>query len=255
MLAELKTILDIQEVDMKMIRLLRLRKERMREIEQIDVLRTELGEQLAEKNKEVEHLALEITTLEEKIAEVNARIKKLEGQQGSVKKVDEFNALTQEITQTERERINLEHKVSDLVDRKNAEEEILVKIQESLKSSEESSKQLQEEIRSTLEQIQQEGHDLYLQRHDLEKKADPSVLKIYERLLHNKKDRVVVPIENRICSGCHIALTAQHENIVRKSDNLVFCEHCSRIHFWPEVQASQEDEQAGTRRRKRKTAS
>lgn len=255
MLAELKTILDIQEVDMKMIRLLRLRKERMKEIEQIDQLRTELGEQLAEKNKEVEHLALEITTLEEKISEVNARIKKLEGQQGNVKKVDEFNALTQEITQTERERINLEHKVSDLVDRKNAEEEILVKIQESLKSSEESSKQLQDEIRSTLEQIQQEGHDLYLQRHDLEKKADATVLKIYERLLHNKKDRVVVPIENRICSGCHISLTAQHENIVRKSDNLVFCEHCSRIHFWPEVQTSQEDEQAGTRRRKRKTAS
>jgi predicted nucleic acid-binding Zn-ribbon protein len=165
--------------------------------------------------------------------------------------VDEFNALTQEITQTERERINLEHKVSDLVDRKNAEEEILVKIQESLKSSEESSKALQEEIRSTLEMIQQEGHELFEQRQALEKTADPSVLKIYERLLHNKKDRVVVPIENRICSGCHIALTAQHENIVRKSDNLVFCEHCSRIHFWPEVQAVQEDAQAGRRRRKK----
>jgi predicted nucleic acid-binding Zn-ribbon protein len=96
MLAELKTILDIQEVDMKMIRLLRLRKERMKEIEQIDVLRSELGLQLEEKNKEVEALSLEIQVLEEKIQEINARVKKLEAQQGSVKKVDEFNTLTQE---------------------------------------------------------------------------------------------------------------------------------------------------------------
>jgi uncharacterized protein len=254
MLAELKTILDIQEIDMKMIRLLRLRKERMKEIEQIDALRTELGVQLEEKNKEVTALTLEIQVLEEKIQETNSRIKKLEAQQGSVKKVDEFNALTQEITQAERERINLEHKVSDLVDRKNAEEEILVKIRDSLEASEASSKALQEEIRSTLEEIQSEGHALYEEREGIVKTADLGVLKIYERLLHNKKDRVIVPIENRICSGCHIALTAQHENIVRKSDNLVFCEHCSRIHYWPESEAVIEAEDTGKRRRKRKGA-
>lgn len=252
MLTELKTILDIQEIDMKMIRLLRLRKERMKEIEQIDVLRSELGIQLQDKNKEVEALAIETQVLEEKIAEVNARMKKLEAQQGSVKKVDEFNALTQEITQTERERITLEHKVSDLVDRKNAEEEILVKIRESLQASEDSSKALQEEIRSTLEEIQSEGHSLYQDRDALVKHADAEMFKIYERLLHNKKDRVVVPIENRICTGCHISLTAQHENIVRKSDNLVFCEHCSRIHYWPESEV-QEAEDSTKRRRKRKS--
>jgi len=252
MLAELKTILDIQEVDMKMIRLLRLRKERMKEIEQIDVLRSELGLQLEEKNKEVEALSLEIQDLEEKIQEINARVKKLEAQQGSVKKVDEFNTLTQEITQTERERINLEHKVSDLVDRKNAEEEILVKIRDSLQASEESSRALQEEIRSTLEEIQTEGHHLYQEREAFVKQAEPSILKIYERLLHNKKDRVIVPIENRICTGCHIALTAQHENIVRKSDNVVFCEHCSRIHYWPETPV-QDAEDSTKKRRKRKS--
>jgi hypothetical protein len=251
MLAELKTILDIQEIDMKMIRLLRLRKERMKEIEQIDVLRAELSIQLEENNKEVEALTLEIQVLEEKITEINSRVKRLEAQQGGVKKVDEFNALTQEITQTERERINLEHKISDLVDRKNSEDEILVKIRDSLQASEQSSLALQEEIRSTLEEIQSEGHSLFVERENCVHHADVSVLKIYERLLHNKKDRVVVPIENRICTGCHISLTAQHENIVRKSGHLVFCEHCSRIHYWPDTPEASE-ESSPKRRRKRK---
>ena len=76
------------------------------------------------------------------------------------------------------------------------------------------------------------AHSLKTERDALAKLQIAKLLQIYERLLRNKKDRVIVPIENRTCSGCHIALTAQHENLVRKGENLVFCEHCSRIHYW-----------------------
>ena len=79
------------------------------------------------------------------------------------------------------------------------------------------------------------------------------MFKIYERLLKNKKDRVVVPIEQRTCSGCHIVLTPQHENLVRKGDRLIFCEHCSRILFWQEAPPV-EGEEAAPRRRRRRTA-
>ena len=86
------------------------------------------------------------------------------------------------------------------------------------------------------------------------KTADPEIMRIYKRLLNNKKDRVVVPIENRTCSGCHIALTAQHENVVRKGERLIFCEHCSRIHYWQESEEI-EGTAVATKRRRRRTAS
>lgn len=47
----LKTILDIQELDMKMLRLMRVKKERLKEIEQIEALRKELHEQLTVKRQ------------------------------------------------------------------------------------------------------------------------------------------------------------------------------------------------------------
>ena len=90
------------------------------------------------------------------------------------------------------------------------------------------------------------------QRDELVSKADPEVFQIYERLLGNKKDRVVVPIENRCCSGCHIMLTAQDENLVRKGERLVFCEHCSRIHYWQESEAL-EGTAVATKQRRRRT--
>lgn len=249
----LKVIIDIQEFDMKMIRLMRLKKERQKELQQIEALRKELHQQYSDKEKEIAELEKAIQAHEQKIQEITAKIKKIESQQANIKKADEFNALTQEMTSAEREKLAVEQKVSDLVDKKNAEEELLEKIKHSLKNSEESSQALEKEIQSSIEMINEEGASLKKQRDDLAKEASAEMLAIYERLLRNKKDRVIVPIENRTCSGCHIVLTAQHENLVRKGENLVFCEHCSRIHYWQEAEATAEE--AGTKRRRRRFAS
>lgn len=249
----LKPILEVQELDIKMIRLMRLKRQRLRELQQIEDLRTELRDQQVEKKQEVEKLTLQAADLEKKIEEVHAKIKELESKQSSVKKVEEFNALTKEMTTTERERIALEQQVSNLVDDRVAEEEILTKITESLEASATNSKELEKEIHASIETINQEGSKLKQERDLLATKTDAHVLAIYERLLRNKKDRVVVPIENRTCSGCHIALTAQHENLVRKGAGLVFCEHCSRIHFWQESEAL-EGTSVATKRRRRRTA-
>src|SRR5277367_5364433 len=146
MLESLKIVLEIQEFDMKMVRLMRLKKERMKELEHIDGLRQELRAQQAEKEAEISELNRSISTQEIKIHEIKERIKKLEARQSSVKKVDEFNAITQEMTQAERERIATEQITSDLIDKRNLEEEILAKIKESLGQSEESSVVLEEEI-------------------------------------------------------------------------------------------------------------
>ncbi len=248
----LKDILDIQELDMKMIRLMRVKKERQKEIRQIEELRKELHLQLTEKEQEIADLGKSITAFEQKIQDVATKTKRLETQQSNIKKADEFNALTQEMTSAERERIALEQKVSDLVDKKVAEEELLDRIKESLKTSEASSLALEKEIESSIKLINEEGSGLKSQRDTLATKADRETLQIYERLLRNKKDRVVVPIENRTCNGCHIVLTAQHENLVRKGENLVFCEHCSRLHYWQESEAL-EGSTIATKRRRRRT--
>jgi len=247
----LTVILDIQEYDMKMIRLMRLKKERLGELAHIDSLRQELRKQEADKETEIGELNRSIAAQEIKIGEIKEKIKKLEAKQNTVKKVDEFNALTQEMTSSERERIATEQIASDMIDKRALEEEILEKIKESLQQSEESSVNLENEIKESIRMINLEGGELKSSRDLLAKTADQEVMRIYQRLLNNKKDRVVVPIENRTCSGCHIALTAQHENVVRKGERLVFCEHCSRIHYWQESEAIEGTAVATKKRRRR----
>ena len=250
---ELKPLLDIQELDIKMIRLMRIKKQRQGELKQLESLQTELREQLSLKEEEIKDLDSQINRLESQIEELTQKYKKLESQQSSVKKVEEFNALTHEMTAVEREKSNLETQTSNIFDKKGIEEEILEKIKDSLSSTESNSKELEAEIKASIDKINEEGQHLKKTRDAILGNADPEILKIYERLLRNKKDRVVVPIENRTCSGCHITLTLQHENLVRKGKAIVFCEHCSRIHYWREAELDGDSESPARRRRRRTT--
>lgn len=237
MLKSLKTILDIQELDMQMIQLMRLKKDRQKELENINSVKSDLRQQAQVKEAEIIDLKKDIRLGEGDVSDIAAKLKKLEAQQNTIKKVEEFNALSQEMSQVDRERIAKEQRLSDLLDKLTAEEDLLKNVNQTLDSTTESSRVLETEIADSIDQINKEGRVLKTQRDALVDKADQEVFRIYERLLRNKKDRVVVPIENRCCSGCHIMLTAQDENLVRKGERLVFCEHCSRIHYWPESQA------------------
>jgi len=251
MFKALTKFLDIQELDMQMIRLMRLKSQRRKELENIGALKTELKRQVEQKHQEILELKKDAAILEGEIADVGVKLKKLEAQQGSIKKVEEFNALSQEMAHADRDRIAKEQRLSELLDHIAATEDAFNAASKTLATTLESHKVLEAEINESILRINEEGRSLKAQRDELVASADPEIFKVYERLLKNKKDRVLVPIENRCCSGCHIMLTAQDENLVRKGERLAFCEHCSRIHYWQESQAVEGSSVATKQRRRR----
>lgn len=248
----LTAILELQEPDMQMLQLMRLRKERQDELSTIHALQKAIQEQVATKESEIIDLKKNIRLHEGELNEVTAKFKKLESQQHAIKKVDEFNALNHEMSQVERERVTKEQRVSEFYDLLAAQEDALKTLAQTLKATLDNNKAIEAEIYDSIKRINEEGRVLKTQRDRLATNADQTVLNIYERLLKNKRDRVIVPIENRCCSGCHIMLTAQDENMVRKGEHLVFCEHCSRILYWQESEAL-EGTTVATKTRRRRT--
>lgn len=249
----LKVVLDIQELDIQMIRLMRLKRERIAELNRIRFLRDDLHHQVLLKESEIIELKKQSRLIEGETTELMARVQKLEAQQSSVKKVEEFNALTHEISALEREKAAKEQRLSDLFDKLSVEDEFLKNLKTSFESTKQNSEQIEVEIKTSVDAINAEGKEIMARRMQTAEAANSEVMPIYEKLLQNKKDRVIVPIENRCCSGCHIMVTAQHENIVRKGERLTFCEHCSRIHYWHESLAPAEEVivKGGVRRRRR----
>ena len=122
---DLKVILDIQELDIQMIRLMRLKRERLDELLRLQALRDDLHHQVLGKEKELIELKKQIKFSDVEVAELATKVQKLENQQNQVKKVEEFNALTHEIAASEREKAAKEQRLSDLYDKQAQEEDLL----------------------------------------------------------------------------------------------------------------------------------
>lgn len=247
----LEPFLKIQELDMQLMQLAKLKTDRADELTNLRLIKGDLDNQVAVKQSEIEELKKAIRLNEGEVSDVVVKLKKLESNQNAVKKVDEFNALSQEIATAERERSTKEQRLSDMYDKLAVLEDMLHSLKSTLESTSQSSHQLEHEIRDRIKEINTEGLMLQKEREALAAEVDSEILRVYERLLHNKRDRVIVPIENRCCSGCHITITAQDENLVRKGERLIFCEHCSRIHYWPESEAAESNVGAVKQRRRR----
>lgn len=250
-----QTILNIQELDISMIRLMKLKKERQNELFKVNQLKEDVQKQVANKESEIVELKKDIRIGEIQIKEIQEKISKLEAQQASVKKIEEFNALTHEMTAAGREKSATEHRLSDLTDKLSTEEDLLNALKENLSTTRKNSDSIEKEILDGIDKINKEGREILEKRNSMKSNVSQDFFNIYERLLKNKRDRVVVPIEGRVCGGCHILLTAQHENLVRKEDRLVFCEHCSRILYWQEAKHEEIGETAVVARRRRRRVS
>lgn len=250
MLEVLKPMLQIQELDMQMIQLMRVKRQHQKEMKVLLRNKEALRSQVTAKEQDIFDLKTQLRLMEGDLNEVIARFKKLETQQHSIKKVEEFNALNHEMAQAERERLSKEQRLAELKDRLENEESVLSDLKTKLSEMIDHDKALEAETVEAIKNINAEGRGIQKQRDAMVQEADPNTFSIYERLMNNKRDRVIVPIENRCCSGCHITLTAQDENLVRKGERLVYCEHCSRIHYWPEIEAAEEGEATPKRRRR-----
>lgn len=62
----------------------------------------------------------------------------------------------------------------------------------------------------------------------------PDILAKYERILNNKDGLAVVPANNQVCGGCHMHLTEQLTNEMKKYANLTSCDSCARILYFPD---------------------
>ncbi len=62
---------------------------------------------------------------------------------------------------------------------------------------------------------------------------DPRDLRLYERIAKRHK-HAIVPVEDRTCLGCYMALPTSAVSLRTEPDLLLTCENCGRILYWLE---------------------
>lgn len=64
--------------------------------------------------------------------------------------------------------------------------------------------------------------------------ADPKIINILDDVKRKVRGMPVVPVQQAICTGCHMNIPAQLFNELQRFDEIRFCPHCHRIIYWKE---------------------
>lgn len=226
----MKTLLKLQDLDLRIEALKTREAEIPKQKSKFDIHRKRLAAELTEREKRCTALALEQRECEKDIAEKQAQIEKYDKQLFAIKKNEEYQALLHEIEMI-RKQISLKEEriiavMMELDDAKARLEEDKKRIDTELKDIQRQCAEIDEELGVAV----RERESLEAQRAPLVKAVDPSLLSRYQRIRASKKTGpAVVPLNGEACTGCHMHVPPQVYNELLAGDKLHACAHCGRM--------------------------
>ena len=148
----------------------------------------------------------------------------------------ECQALSQQLAdvteqnKTDREKIS-RLEVENRILQVEETERIITTATDAFQKLEEEWHKQQKQLSTEIEDLKNKLTDLKQKRQQLSGEIEPEAVSLYEKLSPQKK-QPIAKVEQGICRGCRISLSASELQRVR-SDNTVQCSNCGRILFLP----------------------
>lgn len=232
---DLKTVIDLQYVDLRIAEL-------TAQIEtlpaQIQILEGHLKDYLQAHEERKLRLTAnqkERKDLEGEIQLIQGKISKHKGQIYEVKTNEQYKAMLKEI---EGEEGNI-RKIEDKVLEKMVEaEEIQKMVTQAMASLEGEKARVAAEtkrLNSMREADVKERDGLMAQRKELVTALSADVLETYERVRRGRRGVAVGEVRGGFCTACNVRLRPQIYNEIRMNETVLTCESCSRILFCVEA--------------------
>ena len=159
----------------------------------------------------------------------NEDINKYENQQLIVKTNKEYKALNSEITYRKEKNAQIEENLIELMEAEMVLENEVEEFKKNLEGNRKILEKERDKIEIEMEKLDKKVEKLDKEKQNLSKNIPESLFKKYQILLSHKNGKAIAPIENGICSGCHLKIRPQVIVEISKQKSILVCENCSRI--------------------------
>ena len=231
MQAEIETLLILQDRDQKICDF-RKRLDRIPEEEATAKERLQDDEQAVESCRtDIQANEVKMKSLELDIETRNESIARLKVQQFETRKNEEYRALGCEVERYGEEVSTLEDSELELME---VAEELKKKQKEATATLASTQTLVDEELADLTgrrDNFSRELGELEAERAKIVAGLDEDTVEIYDRLMKNKGDVAVAPLNDGQCSGCHVKVVSDTVLQARAEKELTHCENCGRIVF------------------------
>lgn len=169
---------------------------------------------------------------ERELEEVTDQLKKRQSRLFEIKTNQEYSAVLKEIEGLKHKVSVLEEAILVLLDQIEVELKARAEEEQRVRSSEAEALRDTQRKEAELGQLRGRLSELLGARKGRSKDVESSLLQQYLRLLKSRAGLAVAPVRDGSCEGCHVALTPQLYNEVRRNEEILTCERCGRILYW-----------------------
>jgi predicted nucleic acid-binding Zn-ribbon protein len=234
---KLKVILKIQSIDIRFDEISREKENAPKELEKLrqdlDLLKKAMEQDLST----LEELKKERRSVERELEEVEAKFKRSKLRLDEVKSNKEYQAVLKELEEIKEITNEKEELVIKWMEEIEIQEEECA--QNALRWEESQKERVNKERQFTerMRELDKEVHYLIESKAKLSQEIDGDMLSRYNRLRAHLRDRVVVPVIEAVCHGCHLGIPPQQYNTIMKGDSTQVCPNCSRMIYWDDSES------------------
>ncbi len=225
----LLALLKVQEKDVKIRRLQKELDEKPRQSEALKAQLSDAKKGVEAAKETVKKVLAEKNALEGDLESRIQNMRKYEAQSSQVKTNEEYRALLKEVESIKQGNKGLEDKILDAMEKAEEAKAAQSKSEQALREEEKKVAVREQEIQKEAEGIRSLLDGLLKEREELAAHVKPDLRERYELIFENKHDYAIVTIEHGACGGCHMAITPQVMNEVKRGHDLVICENCARV--------------------------
>jgi len=173
--------------------------------------------------------------LEVEAQDVKEKIAKYKIQRNQVKTNKEYKTLEKEIEEAENKIDAIEEIIiSEMLAADDIEKEIREATQKAAAIQRELSKEKEGVLQQRKEREEQKRKLLEM-REELIPKIPRDKLSLYNSISQKKMGIALSPVTQEFCSMCHMRIRPQVLNELKENNEIILCENCGRILYWPKL--------------------
>jgi len=156
-------------------------------------------------------------------------IRKHSGDLNAVKTNEAYKALLGEIEKAKQEKSAIEDDVLQLMEQIDQANKIWKEKEASAKGVEAGLQKQISDWESKQKDLESQTVQKQTERESEMTALDKKLVEPYERLRSNKRTNAVVPIRKEQCTGCHMKVSQNLLNEIRRGQKIMACESCARL--------------------------
>ena len=241
MIAELKRLVDLQEIDKAIQEVTQGLNKLPEDLEAEAAVLEELKAAHTAEVQALEDLKSQRRETETEMADMEAGIKKSRQRLMEIKSNIEYKAMLKEIAFKEDQRDQKETRILELMDLMEAKNQVIAAQEKKTQEQQALLAQQEVELKVQMEKLKAQLSVLEDQRKKLRKGLPAALLKRYEFIRQRRNGTAIAPVREGVCHGCHMNILPQQFIDLQKGLEILQCPHCQRILYWLGEEAEEEE--------------